>query len=99
MSKVRGKNEETKINNSYSSKMVLAIFTEEIFEKDLPKIVEPPNFNNKDNVNAGHITTDNQNSDEKNKSPNFNNKDEPPNFNNKNEEYNLEERVSQLFTD
>ena len=91
--------EETKINNSYSSKMVLAIFTEEIFEKDLPKIVEPPNFNNKDNVNAGHITTDNQNSDEKNKSPNFNNKDEPPNFNNKNEEYNLEERVSQLFTD
>ena len=93
--------EETKINNSYSSQMVLGIFTEEIFEKDLPKRVEPPNFNNKYN----------QNSDEKNKPPNFNNKDEPSNFNNKdepsnfnnkdekNKEYNLEERVSQLFID
>ena len=84
--------EENKINNSYSSQMVLGIFTEEIFEKDLPKRVEPPNFNNKYN----------QNSDEKNKPPNFNNKDEPSNFNNKdekNKEYNLEERVSQLFID
>ena len=84
--------EEIKINNTYSSQTVLGIFTEEIFEKDLPKRVEPPNFNNKYN----------KNSDEKDEPPNFNNKDEPPNFNNKdekNKEYNLEERVSQLFVD
>ena len=80
--------EEIKINNSYSSQIVLAIFTEEIFEKDLPKRVEPPNFNTKDEP-----------PNEKNKSPNFNTKDEPSNFNEKNKEYNLEERVSQLFVD
>ena len=79
--------EEIKINNSYSNQMVLGIFTEEIFEKDLPKRAEPPNFNNKDNLTT---QSNIKNSDEKNKQSNFNNK---------NEEYNLEERVSQLFVD
>ena len=57
--------EETKINNSYSSQMVLGIFTEEIFEKDLPKRVEPPNFNNKDKPSNFN------NKDEKNKEYNL----------------------------
>ena len=61
--------EEIKINNSYSSQIVLAIFTEEIFEKDLPKRVEPPNFNNKDEP-----------PDEKNKPPNFNEKNKEYNL-------------------
>ena len=85
--------EEIKINNSYSSQMVLGIFTEEIFEKDLPKRVEPPNNKNSDeppNNKNSDEPPNNKNSDEKNKSSNFNSN---------NEEYNLEERVSQLFTD
>ena len=57
--------EENKINNSYSSQMVLGIFTEEIFEKDLPKRVEPPNFNNKDEPSNFN------NKDEKNKEYNL----------------------------
>ena len=61
--------EEIKINNSYSSQIVLGIFTEEIFEKDLPKRVEPPNFNNKDEP-----------PDEKNKSPNSNEKNKEYNL-------------------
>jgi hypothetical protein len=90
--------EEIKINNSYSSQIVLAIFTEEIFEKDLPKRVEPPNFNTKDEP---------PNFNTKNKPPNFNNKDnvnaghittdnqnsdeknKSLNFNNKNESLNF----------